>query len=453
MSFPLLTVSEIIDGFRSLGYPGELSSDDITKPTTHKVVHFYEWVIGYLGGITREDLREAVREPLSNVAHPNVYEYRVLLATFKDTLEQFMRCAAIYDFSDRDLTAPTPDRFRRILSGLMNFMLFEAEQSPLILGPLDESLEVLQAQRDQLLAREAELARENTEALQMHEQEARVAAELIPQIEAFKATILECKDMTDPLEQRRAELMNTRRMISEQNRTAVAEAQRLETEISRLSARIARSPETVRSAIDSLQKTLATETAQVNSLESNARLLDQRIRASEKYEKDLSLCLKLADEWEAEMGRAEEVRKSLNVLSEDYEARLLELQEVEKKTAQAQRRTELMQDQLERVHSGILRKRKAGKERQLKAVEEHEAEIRAQAAHEQEWEQLSSLKADIIARDASAANEFTRSIAHGQAAYDKLRSELLHYCMKHTAALQAVDAKLTSDAEGHDQES
>lgn len=83
-----------------------------------------------------------------------------------------------------------------------------------------------------------------------------------------------------------------------------------------------------------------------------------------------------------------------------------------------------MQDQLERVHGGINRKRKAAQDRHLKAVEEHEAELATQAEHEQEWEHLSSVKADLIARDASAASEYARSLAQGQAAYDILHSEV-----------------------------
>jgi kinetochore protein Nuf2 len=68
-----------------------------------------------------------------------------------------MRCASINDFSDRDLFLPTTERTRRVLSGLINFALFESEQSDLTLRPLEKTLEELQGQREQLLDREAEL--------------------------------------------------------------------------------------------------------------------------------------------------------------------------------------------------------------------------------------------------------------------------------------------------------
>lgn len=112
----------------------------------------------------------------------------------------------------------------------------------------------------------------------------------------------------------------------------MAELQRLESEINRLSTRIARSPEKVRTAIESLQRTLASELSSIASLESNSRTLEQKIRSIDKYEKEVSLCIKLVDEWSAENARAEEVRNHLNLLSQEYETRLPELQEVEKKT-------------------------------------------------------------------------------------------------------------------------
>ena len=52
---------------------------------------------------------------------------------------------------------PTAERARRVLSVLINFALFESEQSDTILRPLEKTLEDLQGQREQLLDREAEL--------------------------------------------------------------------------------------------------------------------------------------------------------------------------------------------------------------------------------------------------------------------------------------------------------
>lgn len=49
------------------------------------------------------------------------------------------------------------------------------------------------------------------------EQEEKAAEELIPQTLAYKATILECKEATGPLDQRRAELSESRKTIAEQH--------------------------------------------------------------------------------------------------------------------------------------------------------------------------------------------------------------------------------------------
>ncbi|EGG04882.1 uncharacterized protein MELLADRAFT_88482 [Melampsora larici-populina 98AG31] len=374
---------------------------------------------------------------------------KVFTGCFKDTLVQLMRCAAIYDFSDRDLLNPTPERYKRILSGLINFVLFETEQVPLVLNPLEESLNDLQNQRDELLERISKSRKDNSDLDRKHEEEERIAGELIPQIEGYKATILECKDMTDPLEQRRAELLNTRRTICEQNRNAVTEVQRLENEINRLSTRIARSPEKVKSAIESLQKTLSSELSSIASLESNSHYLERRIKSIDQYQKDLLQCLKLADEWEIETLKVEEVKKTLNSLNEEYESKVFELNEIEKKSSQAQRRTEVMQEQISRVHSGIHRKRKAGIERQTKTQEKHLEEIEFQTEYEKESQILTNEKMMLISEDKDLAEDYIRSMKKGQAAYDTLRSELLHYCMKHTTALTAVENKLQNISLGN----
>ncbi|KAH9808222.1 hypothetical protein DFH28DRAFT_1088039 [Melampsora americana] len=367
--------------------------------------------------------------------------YRVFTGVFKDTLEQLMRCAAIYDFSDWDLLNPTPERYKKILSGLINFVLFETEQAPLVLHPLEDSLSDSQNQCEAIMDWISKLAKENSNL--------EIAAELIPQIEGYKATILEYKDMTDPLEQQRAELLNTRQTICEQNRTAVTEVQRLENKINRLSTRIARSPEKVRTAIESLQKTLSSELSSMSSLESNSHCLERQIQLIDKYEKDLVQCWRLANEWEAENGKAGEVRKNLGLLSEEFESKVLELNEMEKKSSQAQRRTEEMQEQLSRVHSGIHQKRNTAIKRQSKANEKHIKELSLQLEYEKESQALMNEKGMLVGLDKDLAEDYIRSMKKGQAAYDTLGSELLHYCMKHTTALAAVENRLLNIAEGN----
>lgn len=443
MSFPVFPPAEIVEAIRhSFNYSGDLNIDDVTKPTANKMLALYEWFLLYFTSISREDLRDAIMEPLINIHHPEIYEYRVAAGTFRDVLQQIMQCASIHDFSDRDLTLPTPERVRRILSGLINFALFEGEQADLTLRPLEKGLEDLQSQRAQLLDREAELMERISIMRQQQEEEERAVAELIPQTETLRATILDCKETEGPLDHRRTELHESRKIIAEQTRAAVTELQRLEAEINRLSTRVARSPEKVRSAIESLQKTLATELASIASLEQNSRTLEQKIAAHDKYEKDLAVCIKLMEEWENEMSRGAEVSKNLGVLVDDYETRLPELQEVEKKTTQAQRRTELLEEQLERAHTGIHRKRQAAKDRHTKAVERHEATLEAQAGHEREMEQQLNLKAHLASQIENAVEDYTRGVKKGQAVYDTIRTEVLHFAMKHQAAINAIEAKL-----------
>jgi len=442
MSFPNFPNEEIAEAILNFGYPADLTPADIAKPTASKMMLIHEWFLLYFSSITREDIRNAVMELLLNILHPEIYQYRVVAGTFRDVLDQIMRCASIYDFSDRDLVLPSAERARRVLSGLINFALFESEQSDLTLRPLEKTLEDLQGQREQLLDRETELMEQISMMRQKQEEEERSVAQLLPELERLKASILESKETEGPLDQRRMELLESKKVLSEQNRMASAELSRLTTENTRLSARVASSPEKVKNAIEALQASLTSELDTIASLEENSRMLEQKIVANDKYEKDLAVCIKLAEEWESEMARVEEVNKNLASLTDDYETRLPELQEVEKKTTQAQRRTELLEEQLERAHAGIHRKRQGAKERYSKAVERHEAVLEAQVEHEKGMEQQLNLKAHLITQIENLVEDYTRGMKKGQAVYDNIRAEVLHFATKHQAALNAIEAKL-----------
>lgn len=82
-----------------------------------------------------------------------------MLGVFCDALNQLMQLAAIYDFSVKDLTSPTPERTRRILSGLINFVLFQNEQAQGVLHPLEDRLDELGRQQDALARENADTER------------------------------------------------------------------------------------------------------------------------------------------------------------------------------------------------------------------------------------------------------------------------------------------------------
>lgn len=71
--------------------------------------------------------------------------------------------ASIDDFSGRDLTAPTSIRVRRILSGLINFYLYEREQAAEVFDPAQEEQAKLDAEYLQLLEEEDRIDEEIAE--------------------------------------------------------------------------------------------------------------------------------------------------------------------------------------------------------------------------------------------------------------------------------------------------
>jgi kinetochore protein Nuf2 len=64
---------------------------------------------------------------------------------------QLLKRAAIDHFSLKDLTAPDSIRFKRILSGLINFRLFEQEQAAEYYTPVQQEDEHFEKQEHVLL--------------------------------------------------------------------------------------------------------------------------------------------------------------------------------------------------------------------------------------------------------------------------------------------------------------
>lgn len=64
---------------------------------------------------------------------------------------QLLTLAGIDDFTVKDLSAPTAVRVRHVLSGIINFFLFEQEQAAEILEPLQDEQEELHAEEARLV--------------------------------------------------------------------------------------------------------------------------------------------------------------------------------------------------------------------------------------------------------------------------------------------------------------
>lgn len=102
-----------------------------------------------------------------------------------------------------------------------------------------------------------------------------------------------------------------------------------EQEITRMTLRIVQSPEKVRADIDNLSRALDLEREAIEELEEKTRGLEAKLRVMGRYEGDLRGCVKVMEEWEAEIGRLTEVDEKLRELGDEWEMRGQELKEVD----------------------------------------------------------------------------------------------------------------------------
>lgn len=159
-SFPELKSSEIIQFLGELNI--KLSEADLIKPTSNTAIRVYEtFMFVFIGSVQYSPKFESFKQ--NDDQYPELFcdalemisfyhnSYRSLF--FSDKL---MKAAGIDDYSLRDLMRPDNNRFKIILSALINFARFREEQLPLF-DAFARKTEELNIKNTQLLRQKMEL--------------------------------------------------------------------------------------------------------------------------------------------------------------------------------------------------------------------------------------------------------------------------------------------------------
>ena len=157
-SFPVLKPSEIILCLNELGI--SVMEDEIINPDKNKdqIRRIYEYMTELCTGITRDEMSQPAFSGLKQLTYPELHEESIPQINFLRACQKMMAVCGIYDFTMKDLMAPTGKRLRRHLSGILNFAKFREERFAL-LAELKGHRESLITTYNTSKARKGELSR------------------------------------------------------------------------------------------------------------------------------------------------------------------------------------------------------------------------------------------------------------------------------------------------------
>ena len=187
------------------------------------------------------------------------------------------------DFSLRDLRDPQAPRVRRILSALINFHLFEAEQAALIDG-LEQVFEhdenekirisdLIEEWKNKIAAKRAEQLREADEDVALGKENMERRTKLI-----------RAKEMEEPALTRLDAAKRERATLQEKMEIVTMILKQHDGEITRLRNRVVQSPDRVRQTLNDMAKSLQSLKDELIELDRKGREHESRIQVLKKYE-------------------------------------------------------------------------------------------------------------------------------------------------------------------------
>ena len=144
-SFPLMKMNEIKDCLNALEI--KVSESQLNDIENNKSLYreILEFLSELCTGVSKEEMAQPAFNGLSELNTPELHDDSIpILHAFKAVCKM-MKICGIPDFTIKDYMAPSVKRFRRQLSGIINFAKFREERFTL--------LQDVSSARDQLITK------------------------------------------------------------------------------------------------------------------------------------------------------------------------------------------------------------------------------------------------------------------------------------------------------------
>jgi kinetochore protein Nuf2 len=306
------------------------TAEDLRTPMPTKVQYLFETFVLEMMGLRREVVEPIAQALSEDQQYPEVHYDSLVFLAFYRSLVQLMESAGISDFTFDDITKPTTERLRLILSSVINMFRFKSERMPVIERYLEksdsitETVEKLCIENDDLARRLEELKaqrkREEPAIEEALEENRKLAGELrgLKQKETLRT--MESDKVKQEKSSHISALKNFRYLVETNQR-----------ECQKLQPYIVDSPEKLQQVIGDLGKTLQKEREAVDNAERQARALKISADSFSIVEADVTSCIKLMEDCEKEMIKQDEIVRKVQRQQEVLQEKDTEAKELTRK--------------------------------------------------------------------------------------------------------------------------
>uniref|UniRef100_A0A7S4MY20 Uncharacterized protein n=2 Tax=Odontella aurita TaxID=265563 RepID=A0A7S4MY20_9STRA len=332
-SFPILKNADILHCMSELGI--DLTVDELNEPHRHKdrVRAVFVNLLAIGRGMTEEDLCSHSDEALRRrdaLSHPEMHEDSLSELKFLKSAMKFMMVCGLRDFGWKDLHAPTSKRFRRQLSGAINFARFREERMLMY----DE----LTTQREEIVVQLQEVKDEGTK-LNIQLEEAKLATDKelkeMEEIEndcvEMETEITQQNKLQATLRQESTDLKKQANNLKDKLATVSLTLQEAEAEERKLSLQVVQSPQRIKRELEIVTKSLEGERGECSSVENGIYLTQRKIDNVTQGFDDVSRALVAMEEVAEEKLRYESTLGEKNTAKEALAINENELSELQAK--------------------------------------------------------------------------------------------------------------------------
>ena len=281
--------------------------------------------------VRRSTTSAAVSEKSKNLPYPELHEESFSDIKFLKACMKLMKiCGLQDDFGMKDLHAPTSKRFRRQLSGAINFIKFREDRLQVYAE--------LQEQRDELLSGMMEVNDEN-EMLSAQSEQAKIETEnrrrKVEEVEndcfELETEISQQNKLQASIRQESTDLKKKANELKDKIATAALALQEVEAEERKLSPQVVKDPDGIKNEILELKKSLDAAKVDCENAEQEANISKLRIVNATKAHNDILSVNELAEEVKYERKKLEDASKETKNLESSIslnEAKTFELSEL-----------------------------------------------------------------------------------------------------------------------------
>ncbi|GAA5858459.1 hypothetical protein JCM1840_001216 [Sporobolomyces johnsonii] len=436
-TFPILSVQDLLSDLQQSECP--ITPDDLNHPTPSRVQTVYEWWMNRLLGLNAEDIRRAAEAQLVQMDTPDIYREAMYMGVFRMAFNQLLLRCSIDDFTTKDLTAPTAKRFREVLSGIINFFFFASEQEDKILAPLEEELKQSEQHELELVERNAELKDKiEQERAQRQANKAFMDGDRVSHERAVNE-LNQLRDAANSLkkqgEAEKADLVRLRQTKLELSHTI----NHCDMAISELKGNIVSSPDKLQGAIHDLSNQLARDQELLREHEAKERQTTGKINALGQYAIELQSCIRILDDWKADVDKLREAKLRLDEHSDDHRALQGQLSELENEIALLERRIANAREELLRLSEKAERKREQAKQRKRALEEQHVAFVERKRKSDMEGAEKNREAAEVEQQIRAMHASLQAELDKGEKAYKRIKDQVNLYSIRINKALDTIN--------------